>query len=496
MKKYFLVIDEGTTGTRAVIVDLTFNVIGYSYAKITQYTPKPGYVEHDFNELYEKSVRVCREAMAEAGIGPEEIISIGICNQRNTVCVWSRSTGEPLYRGIVWQDTRTGELLALEKEKDYVKANEISRCGRGFVTSSGVIVLKWLMENNPDVKNAMDNQDLLYGSVETWLIWKLTKGRSHVMTYSNASSLGIYDFLTDDWCSEVFEGANVPMDILPVLCGEAEMFGVTEVFGGSLAITGAIGDQQASMFWQNCRKPGQAKATNGTGTFFDINIGDTYKTPISGLATMVAWAIGGRKTYLYEGMLPATGAAVSWLKEGLGIIKEPEETCRIAGSVPDSRGVVFVCTLAGTFVPDYDPDARGAVFGIEPGVTGAHIVRAVLEGIAFGFADIVQVLEMRKGIKIQSVFMDGGVSKNDFVVQCFADFVGCEVKRSKEADYITALGAAQIAAIGAGIYLEDELCVMHDGYDWFTPQLDEKARQKRIRRYREAARRAGGWANV
>lgn len=496
MRKYFLVIDEGTTGTRAVITDTDFRVKSYSYLPIKQYTPRPGYVEHDFNELYEKSVQACRSALTRAGLRPEDMISIGISNQRNTVCVWSRSTGVPLCPGIVWQDTRTGELLARERQKAYVRDNEVTRCGRAFVTSSGVIVLKWLMEAYPAVAEAMEKKDLLYGSVETWLIWKLTGGRTHAMTYSNASSLGIYDFITEGWCHTVFEGAGVSMDILPRLYPEAGDFGHTEVFGASIPITGAIGDQQASMFMQNCRREGQAKSTNGTGTFFDINIGHTYKEPIPGLATMVAWEIGGQKTYLYEGMLPAAGAAVSWLKDGLGLIGDPKETCNLAVSVPDSRGVVFVCTLAGAFVPNYDPYARGAIFGIEPGVTKAHFVRALLEGIAFGFADIIQVLSIRRGIVLESVCIDGGVSQNDFVAQCFSDFVGCDVYRSRVSENITALGAAQIASIGAGVITESQISGQKDGYDVFRPRIDGEERFERLRRYREAVRRSGGWANV
>ena len=493
MKKYFLVIDEGTTGTRALLYDRDFRVAGYSYTEFTQYTPAENCVEHDFTEIYDRTLAMCKAAILRAGAQASEIISIGITNQRNTVCLWDRESGEPLLPGIVWQDTRTGKLLEKERKKDYIRRNETTRCGRAYVTSSGPIVLKWIMEHYPQIAEKMHRQEVAYGSVETWLIWKLTGGKTHAMTYSNASSLGIYDLVSDEWCSAVFEGAGVPMSILPELREEVSDFGETCVFGAPIPITAAVGDQQASMFAQNCREKGSVKCTNGTGTFMDINIGNMYIAPRTNLAAMVAWSIGGKKTYLYEGMLPVAGAAVQWLRDGMGILSDAAQSYELAASVPDTDGVIFVVTFAGAFVPQYDPFARGAVFGIHKGTKKEHIVRAVLEGIAFGVADIMDIVNRQTGIEIKQLRIDGGTSKNNLLAQLFADFNRCEVCRAQRGSQATGAGAAQMAALGAGIYTVENLPEIPFCDEHFYPVMEEQEAVRKLRQYRDAVRRSAGW---
>lgn len=492
MRQYILVIDEGTTGTRALIFDLNFRVVSSSYTELTQYTPAQDRVEHDFEEIYEKTLDMCRKAMETAGLHAGEIRCIGITNQRNTVALWDRETGKPLRRGIVWQDTRAGKLLDQMKELPYMR-EAYRRCGRPFVTNSGNILLRWLMDNEPPVAAAIRDGRALYGTVDTWLVWKLTGGRVHAMSYSNASSLGIYDAVNNDWCRDYFVEADIPMGILPALMDENAYYGDTTVFGPPIPITGVIGDQHASLFGQDCREAGTAKCTNGTGAFMDIHIGEQFALPGPGLATMVAWSIDGKRDFLCEGMLPVTGSAIQWLRDGMGLVSSYTDAYEQAQSVPDSGGVFFVITLAGAYLPQYDPYARGALFGINPGTTRAHVVRATLEGIAFGIADILAVLERREGFRMRSVKMDGGASQNDLLAQMCADFIRCEVHRCRSGAEATALGAAKMAAVGAGIYTPETLPKDPVAGDVFRPLMSEETSLAMLERYRKAVARSAGW---
>ncbi|MCI8991222.1 MAG: glycerol kinase [Eubacterium sp.] len=493
MKKYFLIIDEGTTGTRAVIYDKQFRAVSYTYTEITQYMPKEDIVEHDFEEIYEKSVAVCREAMQKAGILPEEIIAMGITNQRNTQCVWDRKTGKPLLKGIVWQDTRTRKLLDEMRRMDCIRMHEVRHCGRRYVVNSSPVTLRWIMDHRPDIAEKMTAGEAAFGSVDTWLVWKFTGGRVHAMTYSNASSLGIYDMIEDCWCAPVFEGTGVPMSVLPELYEEVSDFGTTDVFGAPIPITAVIGDQQASMFAQNCRSVGTVKCTNGTGTFMDINIGSKYVPPQTELAAMVAWSIHGQKTYLYERMLPVAGSAVQWLRDGLGVIKDAAESYDMAMSVPDTGGVLFVTSMSGVYAPAFDPYSRGTIFGIHKGTKKEHIVRATIEGIAFSLADVMDVVADQTGIAIKELKIDGGASKNDLLAQSFADFIRCKVVRPQESAGLTAAGAARLAAVGAGIYTLETLPETETETDKFYPMIDEETAKRKLSRYRDAVERAKAW---
>ncbi|MDR1246668.1 MAG: glycerol kinase [Clostridiales Family XIII bacterium] len=492
MRDHILVIDEGTTGTRAVIFDRSFRAVSRSYRALGLHTTPPDKIEQDFDEIYEKSVEVCRRAMDEAGLRAEDILCIGIANQRNTVCLWDKNTGRPIRRGVVWKDTRTSELLSKELEREYSELGP-KRCGRQFVTSSATILLQWLMDNEADTRAALLSGNVIYGTVDSWLVWKLTGGAMHAISYSNASSLNVYDNIDDDWCAPIFEASGVPMNIMPRLKAEAGDYGVTKVFGAPIPITGVIGDQQASLFAHGCREAGDVKCTNGTGTFMDVNIGENYAEPNTGLATMVAWEIAGRRSYLFEGMLPGAGSAVQWLRDGLGLIGNYSDAHDLAVSVPDSGGVYFVVTLAGAFAPRYDPYARGAVFGLSHDTTKAHLVRATLEGIAFGVADIMDIIEKNTGLRIRGIRIDGGASRNDLLAQSFADFIRCDVSRAADFDMTTALGAARIAAVGAGAESVETLPESQVYDRLFRPSISEEDRLLKLSRYRNAVGRSGEW---
>jgi glycerol kinase len=492
MREYILVIDEGTTGTRAVIFDRAFRVISRSYKNLDLYTCPPDRTEQDFEEIYEKSVAACRLAMNDSGLTAGDILCMGIANQRNTVGLWDRRTGKPIRKGIVWKDTRTSELLERELGREY-SVNGPQRCGRQFVTSTGTVLLQWLMENEPETRRKLLSGDVIYGTIDTWLIWKLTHAATHAISYSNASSLTVYDAVDNTWCKPIFESSGVPMHILPNLKPETGDYGVTTVFGAPIPITGVIGDQQASLFAHGCHEAGDVKCTNGTGTFMDINIGSEYAMPQAGLATMVAWEIAGKRSYLFEGMLPGTGSTIQWLRDGVGMIEKYADAYDIAVSVPDSGGVYFVVTLSGAFVPRYDPYARGAIFGINQNTTKAHIVRAVLEGIAFGVADIMETLESRTGLALRDMRIDGGTSRNDLLAQSFADFTCCNVLRAADFDVTTALGAAQVAAIGAGVETMETLPDSHVYDRVFTPAVSEEERRFRLGYYRKAVERSSEW---
>ena len=494
MKKYFLAIDEGTTGTRAIVYDKAFEIKGYAYCEINKESARSGCVEEDYTEIYEKTVAMCSDAMTNAKISPDEIISIGITHQRNTQCVWDRKTGKPLIKAIVWQDTRTGKLLEEERKKSYIKDNEVARCGREFSESSAPVLLKWIMQNHPDIAKKAQEGEVAYGCVGTWLVWCFTEGRTHAMAYSSASSLQIYDFLEDEMCWRVIDGAGIPRSIFPELREEASDYGFTTVFGPAIPITAVIGDQQASMFGQGCRKPGSAKCTNGTGTFMDVNIGDKYFEPHTGMLTMVAWSINGKKTYVFEGQIKVCGSVFQWFRDELELVDDMGEIQKIAESVEDTDGVIFVTTMAGTCSPVYDPFARGTLFGLHLGTKKAHIVRAALEGIALGLADIMDIIATQTGMRIRKLKIDGGTSRNDILAQSLADFNQCRVERTTAGSAATGAGAAMMAAVGAGVYTVEELPDIADKYDLFEPKLTKEEAFEKTSKYRDAVKRAAQWA--
>jgi glycerol kinase len=493
MKKYVLVIDEGTTGTRALIFDREFKIVAQSYEEFTQYTPSEDKVEHDAMEIYEKSVEMCKKAFAASGIKPEEIAAIGITNQRATSLVWDKETGEPLCRAIVWQDSRTGARCAELNASEWgAKAKKATGWTIAPVYSS--LMLEWLLKNNPAVKAKVDAKEALFGTIDTWLVWKLTGGKVHAVSYSNASVMGSLDLSTAEWYKEFLDHLGIPLHILPEIREDSGGYGVTDpsIFGVPIPIGACIADQHSALYAQGCRTPGTAKLTNGTGSFLDVNIGDKCVVLEGGINTVIAWKIKGRILYAMEGYAAVTGSAIQWLRDGLNIIEKSADSETLARSVPDSNGVYFVPALTGLGAPYWDPFARGTIIGITRGTTKAHICRATLEAIAFSIKDITDDIGKNTGNPVKEIKIDGGASANNLLAQFFADILDCKVARPASVE-ATSLGAAQMAGLYAGIWTEEDFegAVEYDAE--FTRSITDEEREARYAGWCEAVKRSANW---
>lgn len=491
MSKYIMVIDEGTTGKRGILFDKEFKIVSQDYQELIQYTPDNIRVEHDASEIYNKSVEVCKGAMQKIGATAEDISCIGIATQRNTCVIWDKNTGEPLYHAIVWQDTRTGDVA--EKLKENGGEEKILReTGKVIAPHNNGLILKWCMENVPEVKEAIEKETALYGTMDTWLIWKLTEGKTHAVACSNASSSGCVNVQKGVWNEEFIQNLGVPLKLFPTIASEASEYGVTKVFGKEIPITGAIADQQSALFAQGCLEAGTMKCTNGTGSFMDITIGNTCKIASGGVDNLIAWKLNDTLTYMVEGFVSVTGSAVQWLRDGLKIIRSSGEIEALAASVPDTNGVYFVPALVGLTSPHNDPSARGTIIGITRGTTDAHIARATLECIAFGIKDILDVVEKECEVKIDRINVDGGASQNNLLLQMLADYCNADVARPDTLE-ATALGAALMAALSINqISLEDVKHILTPDAV-FHPQMDATLREERYSIWKEAVDRSLKW---
>ncbi|MGL4606536.1 MAG: FGGY family carbohydrate kinase [Eubacteriaceae bacterium] len=493
MKNYVLVIDEGTTGTRALIFNKNLQIVAQSYEEFTQYTPSENKVEHDAMEIYNKSVEMCKNAMQKAMITANEIACIGITNQRATCLVWDKKTGEPLYNAIVWQDNRTAEFC---KELNASQWGEKVRKSTGWTVAPvySSLMLHWLIENVPTIKEKITCGEALFGTIDTWLVWKLTGGKKHVVSYSNASVMGSLDLKTGEWYSEFLGFLGIDTKIFPELVSDAGDYGVTakEIFGAEIPISGVIADQHAALFAQGCRTGGTGKITNGTGSFLDINVGNECVISDQGLNTVIAWKIGNDFTYALEGFESVTGSAVQWLRDGLEIIVESSETEIKARSVLDSNGVYFVPALAGLSAPYHDPFARGTIFGITRGTKKAHLIRATLEGIAYRLKDIMDVVEKESGVKMKAIRIDGGASKNDLLAQLMADMMDVQIDRPFSVE-ATSLGAAEIAGLAIGLWKEEDFDAALSIDKTFLPEISKEKRDEVYRGWQEAIKRSIGW---
>lgn len=491
MGKYVLVIDEGTTGSRALIFDSDFNIAAQAYQEFTQYTPQENMVEHDAMEIYAKSVGVCREAIEKAGLSSDDIACMGITNQRNTCVIWDKNTGEPLYNAIVWQDSRTGQAVDAIKQTEWAE-KILQETGKVIAPHNNALIIKWYMDNVPEIKEKIDRGEALYGTMDTWMIWKLSGGKTHAVSCSNASSSGCIDLRTGEWHKEFLDYVGVPMDIFPVIQSESSDYGTTDLFGSAIPITGAVADQQSALFAQGCLEPGTMKCTNGTGSFMDINIGSKFNIASGGVDNLIAWKLGDTITYAVEGFVSVTGSAVQWLRDGLKIIRKSSDIEALAASVPDTNGVYFVPALVGLTTPHNDPFARGMLIGITRGTTEAHIARATLECIAFGIKDILDVVERECNVKIEEIKIDGGASENNLLVQMLADYCDARVSRPDTLE-ATSLGAALMAALYVNmIGLEDVKNVLNTD-QVFEPQIDPVLRDTRSLEWKEAVKRSLNW---
>lgn len=493
MKNYVLVIDEGTTGTRALIFDKEFNIVSQCYEEFTQYTPSEDKVEHDAMEIYAKSVGVCREAIEKAKIASSDIAAIGITNQRATCLVWDKNTGVPLYNAIVWQDNRTAALCQEINDSEW---GEKARKATGWTVAPvySSLMLHWYLENVPEIKEKIESGEALFGTIDTWLIWKLTGGKSHVVSYSNASVMGSLDLSTGEWYTEFLDYLGISTDIYPEIVNDSGNYGTTEpdIFGAEIPICGAIADQHAALYAQGCRSKGTCKITNGTGSFLDINIGDECVVSDQGLNTVIAWKIGDEINYALEGFEAVTGSAVQWLRDGLQVIGKSSESEPLARSVEDSNGVYFVPALAGLSAPYHDLYARGTIFGISRGTTKAHIVRATLEGVAYRLKDILDVVEKESGVKMTDIRIDGGASMNDLLAQLMADMLDARVDRPLSVE-ATSLGAAEMAGLAAGLWTEADFDKSLEIDKSFEPAITPEKREELYAGWREAIERSVGW---
>ncbi|MQM72242.1 MAG: glycerol kinase GlpK [Eubacteriaceae bacterium] len=494
MKRYILVIDEGTTGTRALIFDKSFKIVSESYCEFTQYTPAEDKIEHDAMEIYTKSIGMCRNAMAAKNINAEEIAAIGITNQRATCVVWNKHTGEPYHRAIVWQDVRTAAECDKINQTEWGK-KAFQATGWTVAPVYTSMMIQWYMHNIPEIKEAIEKGDAVIGTIDTWLIWKLTGGKTHAVSYSNASVMGSYDLYNDCWYQEFLDYLRIPVHIFPEVRPDSGDFGVTDknIFGAEIPITGDIADQHAALFAQGCRSGGTGKITNGTGSFLDINIGNELVISDEGLNTVIAWQINGETSYALEGYEAVTGSAIQWLRDGLKIIESSPETEKMAYAVKDANGVYFVPALAGLSAPYHDPFTRGTIFGITRGTKREHIARATLEGIVYRLKDILNAVEKESGIKMKNLRIDGGASENNYLAQFLTDMLNVTVDRPLSVE-ATSLGAAEMAGLAVGFWTMKDMENALQIEKSFTPEMEESEREKRYAEWSDAIRRSIGWA--
>jgi glycerol kinase len=448
--KYVLALDQGTTSSRAIVFDETGAVRSVAQKEFRQIFPQPGWVEHDAEEIWSTQLGVAVEAMARAGLKKSEIAAIGITNQRETTVVWERATGKPIGNAIVWQDRRTADRCRALKSAGHEKTFR-ERTGLVLDPYFSGTKLAWILENVPGARARADKGELAFGTVDSWLVWKLTGGTVHVTDPSNASRTLLFNIQAGGWDDELLKILNVPRSLLPEVRSSSEVYGETTGGFGGVPISGIAGDQQAALFGQLCTEPGLAKNTYGTGCFMLMNTGTRLVSSKNQLLTTVAWRIGNRTEYALEGSVFIAGAVVQWLRDGLGIIKSSPEVEAVAATVPDSGGVYFVPAFVGLGAPHWDPYARGAIVGLTRGSTAAHIARAALESIAFQTADVMQAMEADSGVRLKELRVDGGASQNNLLMQFQADVLGIPVIRPAVSE-TTAWGAACLAGLAVGVW--------------------------------------------
>jgi glycerol kinase len=493
MGKYVMVIDEGTTGTRALLFDKAFKIVSESYVEFTQYTPSEDKVEHDAEEIYGKTIQMCKQAIERAGAAISDIECIGITNQRATAVAWNRKTGRPLHNAIVWQDNRAARRCA---ELNAGEWGEKCKQKTGWVINNvySSLMLEWMARNVKGAREQFESGDAIFGTIDTWLIWKLTGGRSHKISFSNASVTGSLDIHAEEWYREFLDYLGLPLSIFPSIVEDSGDYGETspEIFGASIPITGSIADQHAALFAQGCKTEGTAKLTNGTGSFLDVNIGEKCFVAPGGINTVIAWKIKGKTHYAMEGYSAVTGSAVQWLRDGLGIIKSSGEIEGLARSVKDTNGLFFVPALTGLGAPYWDQFARGIIVGINRGTTKEHICRATLESIGYSIRDITEAIAEVTGNRIMDVSIDGGASKNNLLAQMLSDIIGANIHRPASVE-ATSLGAAQMAGLYTGFWQEKDfdVSIEYDGH--FKPEIPEEIRAEAYSQWLDAVDRSKAW---
>ena len=494
MAQYIMALDAGTTSNRCILFDQEGRVRAAAQKEFPQIFPKPGWVEHDAREIWATQLGVAVEAMGKIGATAADITAIGITNQRETTVVWDRATGEPMYNAIVWQCRRTSAYCDELKARGYAEA---IRRKTGLVVDayfSGPKI-RWILDNVPGARRRAEAGELLFGTVETWLIWLLTGGRVHVTDYSNASRTMLFNINTLDWDEELLDLMNIPRSMLPTPVPSSQVYGETDpgFFGHSIPIAGAAGDQQAALFGQACFTPGQAKNTYGTGCFLLMNTGDKPVFSSSGLVTTVAWGLGSRVSYALEGSIFVAGAAIQWLRDEMRLIDSAADSEYHAGKVADTAGCYVVPAFTGLGAPYWDQYARGAIVGLTRGVNKNHIIRATLESIAYQVSDVLEAMRADSGIALTSLKVDGGASSNNVLMQLQADILQVTVHRPVCVE-TTALGAAYLAGLAVGYWSSQEEIARNWAVDrTFLPAITTQERDKKLQGWKRAVTRAFDW---
>ncbi|MBO4299836.1 MAG: glycerol kinase GlpK [Clostridia bacterium] len=494
MGKYIMSLDAGTTSNRCILFDREGRMASVSQKEFTQYFPKPGWVEHDATEIWLTQYAVAAEALAKVGATGADIAAIGITNQRETTIVWDRLTGEPIAHAIVWQDRRTADFCA-------------SLAARGltepFRRKTGLVIdpyfsatkIRWLLDNVPGARARAEAGDLLFGTVETWLIWKLTGGTVHVTDYSNASRTMLFNIIDLKWDEDILRELDIPACMLPEVRPSSCVYGETaaDLFGHSVPIAGAAGDQQAALFGQTCFRPGEAKNTYGTGCFLLMNTGETPVFSNNGLVTTIAWGLNGRVEYALEGSIFVAGSAIQWLRDQIKLLDSAEDSEYFAEKVKDTNGCYVVPAFTGLGAPYWDPYARGTIVGLSRGVNRFHIIRATLESLAFQTYDVLRAMEADSGIALSTLKVDGGASANNLLMQIQSDIMQAAVARPVCVE-TTALGAAYLAGLAVGYWNSREDVLSNWRIDRvFEPSVPPEEQARRLRRWHRAVEYTRGW---
>lgn len=494
-KKYILAFDQGTTSSRAILFDKAGNIVKTAQKEFTQIYPKAGWVEHDAMEIWGTQSGVAREVLESAGVNPQEIAAIGITNQRETTVVWDKNTGKPIYNAIVWQCRRTAGFC------DELKARGLE----GYVRdNTGLVVdayfsgtkVNWILENVEGAREKAEAGELIFGNIDTWLIWNLTRGKVHVTDYSNASRTMLYNIKDLKWDSKILGEMNIPASMLPEVKQSSEIYGHTDesTFGGAqIPIAGIAGDQQAALFGQACFEPGMAKNTYGTGCFMLMNTGEKMIPSNNGLLTTIAWGVDGKVEYALEGSIFIAGASVQWLRDEMKLVSTAAESEDFASQVEDTNGVYMVPAFAGLGAPYWDMYARGAIVGLTRGANKNHIIRATLESIAYQTRDVLDAMQEDSGIKLATLKVDGGATANNFLMQFQSDVLGTDVARPVVTE-TTALGAAYLAGLAVGFWDSKEEIKKNWAVDrMYSKTINDTKREELYDGWKKAVGRAKGW---
>ena len=494
MKPYILALDQGTTSSRAILFGPGQRIAGCAQKEFTQIYPQAGYVEHDAEEIIGSQMEVLNRVLRESGVAASEVACIGITNQRETTVLWDRKTGRPIYNAIVWQCRRTApqcEQMVTDGCEGYIRDNTGLRIDAYFSATK----VKWLLDHVPGARERARRGELLFGTVDTWLLWRLTGGKVHATDFTNASRTMMFNIRTMDWDDNILYKLDIPRCILPSVYPSSHFYGSTRVEGTDIPITAAVGDQQSALFGQACFRPGDVKNTYGTGCFLLMNVGDRLLTSRNGLITsLAAGTTAAKPEYVLEGSVFVGGAVIQWLRDEMGMLSSAAESEYFAAQAADNGGVTVVPAFTGLGAPYWDMYARGAIFGLTRGAGRNHIVRAALESIAYQTRDLVDAMATDTGIPIQALRVDGGASANNFLMQFQADMLGCPVLRPQIRE-TTALGAAYLAGLAAGVWdSPDQIREQWKLERRFSPSIKEAERQRLFRQWHRAVERSRNWA--